>query len=76
MKASFLLVAFNTELDNPPAMKKYITEAEYKLLKEDFVKDIELNEIPYTITAKRTFQHSQFDGQVLMTIIDVKPAAK
>jgi len=76
MKASFLLVAFNTELDNPPAMKKYITEGEYKLLKEDFVKDIELNKIPFTITTKRTFQHSQFDGQVLMTIIDVKPAVK
>lgn len=71
---SYLLVAFNQEKEKHPgnALRKTITRGEYHLISQDFQVDIDLNDVPHTVTEKRSFAITIAGCQHLVMIVDVK----
>lgn len=73
--STYLLIAFHSEKEKHPgnAKRKTISRGEFQLLSEDFQVEIELNQIPHSITEKRSFSLTIAGCQHLVMIIDVKP---
>lgn len=70
----YLLVFFDQDQPKHPgtAMRKWVEKSEFQTLQEDFFRQVELNEITYTITDRSFFQLDQLQTKSLVMVLIVK----